>query len=105
MVALFTARLDAVADQETSEPKAVVACLVANLESDWAATVAGRSCCKASEDIEQSGCISPWNECGGDLGASRQKGTDEPLGAAQLKSDVAVLCPCGGHGRCPCSSV
>ena len=44
-----------------------------------------------SQDIKKSGRVATWNKRGGDLGAARQESADEPLGAAQLKSDVAVL--------------
>ena len=97
--------LDAVADQEARQPEAVVACLVANLEGHRTSCIEGSSCCKAGQDIEQCGRVTTWNKRAGDLGAARQEGADEPLGAAQLESDVAVLSRRGCHGRSPCSSV
>jgi hypothetical protein len=97
--------LDPLIDQEAGKPEAIIACFGTDLEGDRSATVAGSSCCKPGEDIEQSGWIATWNKRGGDLGAPWQEGADQPPGAAQLESDVAVLGGRDGHGRSPCSSV
>ena len=84
-------RLDPPGEQEAGEPEAVIARLVADLDRDRSAGLAAGSRGEAAEGIQLGGRVAARDRRGGHLGAPGQQGADEPLGAAQLEGDVAVL--------------